>query len=211
MDGWSGGWSGPWPGFCGSGPWPLFGHSCDHHDWPWWHDSPWGFWHGGENPGIDTDGASDEVDGHQQGSIGLPVLATPSALPTVINGLSNLDENAEALLHRIVIRGQLTAAEGAALSWWNLEALGDLVSRGYVVQLGTVWVPTNQTWLTLHLADPPTITGISNSHPALAQSTVTLTGTGDPTDTITIWDNTLMLGTGAIVDATGHWTITITS
>ena len=70
-------------------------------------------------------------------------------------------------------------------------------------------MPTNQTWFTLHLADPPTITGISNSHPALAQSTVTLTGTGDPTDTITIWDNALMLGTGAIVDATGHWTITV--
>ena len=205
--GWSDGWAGPWPGFCGSGPWPLFGDSCDHHDW--WNDSPWGFWHGGENPGIDTDGASDEVDGHHQGSLGLPVATTPSALPTVINGLPTIDENAEALLHRIVIRGQLTAAEGAALSSWNAEALADLVARGYVVKVGDVWVPTNQTWLTLHLADPPTITSISNPRPALAQSTVTLTGTGDPTDTITIWDDNLMLGTGAIVDASGHWTIAV--
>ena len=57
------------------------------------------------------------------------------------------------------------------------------------------------------LADAPTITGISNARPTLGTATITLTGTGDATDTITIWDGSVMLGTGAIVDATGHWTI----
>ena len=155
--------------------------TCDHHDWPWWHGhgSPWGGWHDGANPGLAVEGASDEVGSHGEGSLGLPVLTTPSAHPAQIDGIHSLDETSEALLHRIVIRGQLTTAEGAALSFWNLAALNTLVTLGYVAKVGSVWMPKNATWLAIGLADAPTITSINNSRPMLASSTVTLTGTGD--------------------------------
>jgi hypothetical protein len=196
------------------------------HDANWWHDHAnswwWGDdssshwpWHGGQNPGLDVEGASDAVNGHEHhqpssSSLGLVVLSTPAAHTSQIEDIHWLSEDAEALLHRIVIRGQLTAAEGAALSHDNLDALNELVYRGYVVKSGTVWMPTNATWLALGLADPPTITSVSNSRPTLSTATITLTGTGDATDTITIWDGAIMLGTGAIVDANGRWTITVT-
>jgi hypothetical protein len=204
----------------------------DDHDWShdWGQDGSWYWswpWHGGENPGLDVEGGSDAGEAADEGhsfdqlsqSLGLIVTTTPSVKTERIEDLNHYwwhdnhwygDDETEALLHRIVIRGQLTVAEQNALSAWNREILNRLLACGWLTTAvnGDV-VATNQLWLGIGLADAPTITGISDSRPALASSTITLTGTGDATDTITIWDGSLMLATGAIVDATGHWTINV--
>ena len=206
----------------------------DDHDWShdWGQDSDWNWswpWHGGVNPGLDVEGGSDtgeaadnegnHGDDQLSQSLGLIVTSTPSVKTEQIEDFNHEwwhdghwsgDDETEALLHRIVIRGQLTVAEQALLSTANREILSRLLGCGWLATAANGDVlPTNQLWLATGLADAPTITSISNSRPALANSIVTLTGTGDPTDTITIWDNALMLGTGAIVDGTGHWTITV--
>ena len=74
-----GDWDGPWPGFC-NGPWPFPAqHGCDHHNYAWWYwnGALWSPWHSGNNPGIDVDGLSDEVHGHESGSLTFTVLSMP--------------------------------------------------------------------------------------------------------------------------------------
>ena len=62
---------------------------------------------GRDEPGIDLEGHAD------RGSLGFITLLTPSATSSEIDDLWNLDTVAESLLHRIVVRGQLRAAEYA--------------------------------------------------------------------------------------------------
>jgi hypothetical protein len=92
----------------------------------------------------------------------------------------------------------------------NLAALNDLIYRGYVVKVGTIWMPTNATWLALGLADPPTITGVSSSS-TTPTTPVTITGRGDATDTITIYEGSTVVPTTTLVTvgADGTWTAVV--
>ena len=112
-------------------------------------------------------------------------LLTPSAHPQRIDNIWHIDDNAEALLNRIVVRGQLTAAEYATLSRDDLDALNDLICNGLVVKIGSVWMPTNQTWLDLGLADPPTIDRLSTPSKPTPTTPIVVYGHGDAGDTIT--------------------------
>ena len=203
---------GPWPGWCGPGPFPTWnGPWCTPHNYPAWHgQSVWGPWWGGnlENPGIRMDGQSDMAGREDVGSLQLPVLLTPSAKLSQIDDIWHLDDRGESLLHRIVIRGQLTAAEVAALSPWDAEALQDLINLHLVTLVGGVYVPTTSTWLQLGLADPPVIT--TTSVTSTLSAGITLAGTGDAGDTITIYDGSgsTPLGT-TLVGADGTWQLTV--
>ncbi|MDX6469430.1 MAG: large repetitive protein, partial [Gaiellaceae bacterium] len=203
-------WQGPFPGWCGPGspPFPGFSGGCDHHTWTAWHGtSVWTLLHGNrENPGLHVEGASDAAGLHDTGSLGLPVSATPSAKLSQIEDIPHLDSRDESLLHRIVVRGQLTSTEASALSLWDAQSLRNLVALGLVMLVGGVYVPTDRTWIDLGLADPPRIGGASS--PSTHSAGVTLTGTGDAGDTITIYDGTTVLGT-TIVRADGTWTLTV--
>ena len=173
-----------------------------------WHEqtgpSPWWpYWPDGMNPNLNPEGRPDV------GSLGTIVLLTPSAHPDRIESIPHVDDTAEALLNRIVVRGQLTAAEYAGLSGDNLDALNDLISRGLVVKIGSVWMPTNATWLYLGLADPPTITGLTAPSKPTPTTPIVVSGTGDAGDTITVYDNgSTVVGTGTVA-ADGTWSVTI--
>ena len=88
-------------------------------DFPWDYDHNhsyyWPVWWDETNPGLDLEGHPD------YGSLGLVTLLTPSAHPQQIDDIWHVDDNAEGLLNRIVVRGQLTAAEYATLSWDDLR------------------------------------------------------------------------------------------
>ena len=210
--GFHGPFPGPWPGWCGPGPFPAWnGPWCTPHDYPAWHgQSVWGPWWGGnlENPGIRMDGQSDMAGREDIGSLQLPVLSTPSAKLSQIDDIWHLDDRGESLLHRIVIRGQLTAAEAAALSPWDADALRELLQLHLVTLVGGVYVPTDSTWLQLGLADPPHIA--TTSVTSTLSAGITLSGTGDVGDTITIYDGSgsTVLGT-TLVGADGTWQITV--
>ena len=173
-----------------------------------WHEqtgpSPWWpYWPDGTNPGLDPEGHADN------GSLGTVVLLTPSAHPDRIESIWHVDDTAEALLNRIVVRGQLTAAEYASLSAPNLDALNDLIYNGLVVKVGSVWMPTNATWLDLGLADPPVITDLNAPSKPTPTTPIVVSGTGDAGDTITIYDNgSSAVGTGTVA-ADGTWSVTI--
>ena len=173
-----------------------------------WHEqtgpSPWWpYWPDGTNPNLDPEGHPD------YGSLGTIVLLTPSAHPDRIENIWHVDDTGEALLNRIVVRGQLTAAEYAGLSSDNLDALNDLIYQGLVVKVGSVWMPTNQTWLDLGLADPPVITNLSTTSKPTPTTPIVVSGTGDAGDTITIYDNgSTAVGTGTVA-ADGTWSVTI--
>ena len=109
----------------------------------------------------------------------------------------------------MVVRGQLTAAEQAGLDAAGLEALNDLLCRKLIVKTGAVWVPTDATWYALGLADPPRITDVDWSGKLSPSVPVTVTGTGDATDVITIYlDGSIAIGTG-VVGADGTWSIVV--
>ena len=175
-------------------------------DFPWDFDHNhfyWPIWWDATNPGLDLEGHPDN------GSLGLVTLLTPSAHPQQIEQIWHLDDNGEGLLNRIVVRGQLTAAEYATLSWDDLDALNDLICDGLVVKVGSVWMPTNLTWLELGLADPPSITNLSTTSKPTPTTPIVVSGTGDAGDTITIYDNgSTAVGTGT-VQADGTWSVTI--
>ncbi len=172
-----------------------------------WHEqtgpSPWlPWWHDGTNPGLDVEGEPD------YGSLGLVVLLTPSAHPQQIESIWHVDDTAEALLNRIVVRGQLTAAEYASLSAPNLEALNDLIYNGLVAKVGGVWMPTNATWLDLGLADPPVITGLGAPSKPTPTTPIVVSGTGDAGDTITVYSDGGYVGASTVA-ADGTWAVTI--
>jgi Ca2+-binding RTX toxin-like protein len=185
----------------------------------WWNEFGSGpYWpgEGGVNPGIDVEGTSDEAEHDESGnhdvtgSLPLIVLNTPSASTDRIEHIWHLDDEGDSLLHRFVIRGQLTAAEQAGLSSQNVWALNELIAYGLVAKVGSVWMPTSATWLALGLADAPIVTGVSSSS-TTPTTPVTITGTGDATDTITIYDGTTVVPTTALVTVgtDGTWTATV--
>ena len=65
-------------------------------------------------------------------------------------------------------------------------------------------MPTDQTWLALGLADPPRITGVDASGKPTPTTPITISGTGDASDTITIYcDGTTAVGTGIVAPTAG--------
>ena len=174
--------------------------------------TPWP-WTGGENPGLTvptfTDAGIDDGDYYQpyRHPLRLGSLTTPSSHPSLIAGIQNLTVYDKALLNRIVIRGQLTAAEQAALATLNQTALAHLITLGLVVQTGSIWIPTALTWLDIGLAPPPVITSVilgSNTIPTI------VSGTGDVTDTITLYDNGVAVARGTtFVHSDGTWTTAV--
>jgi len=101
-----------------------------------------------------------------------------------------------------------TAAETAALSPDNAEALQDLLEAGLVAAAGTGYAATDATWLALGLANPPRINELDHHASTTESAGVTLTGTGDAGDTITVYAGTLALGT-TLVAADGTWQLTV--
>ena len=178
-------------------------------------------WIGGDNPGpapktslsvpLGSSDASRE-DGDFVSSyrfpLGLTVLATPASEPDLISSIKNISNSYDIpLLNRIVTRGQLTAAEGAALNSQNQTALAHLITLGLVVQVGAVWVPTDLAWLDLNVAPAPVIT---NAIPGSNTITTIVQGTGDPTDIVQLYDNgTLIPGATGVVAADGTWSISV--
>jgi Ca2+-binding RTX toxin-like protein len=164
-----------------------------------------------ENPGLAVAGDSDALGPHgPSGSLTPVVLATPSADLRTMDDLARaywLDGAARALLELIVVRGQLTPVDQAALGSWSDAALSELAHRGFVAELGAAWVATDAVWRALHLADPPAIGGPRTSTTTEGAGT-TLTGTGDPGDTITILDGATSLGT-TVAAADGTWSLTV--
>ena len=176
----------------------------EHDQW-----GPHGWWPDDTNPSLHPEGAPD------LGSLGVSVPLTPSAQPQLIDSLhvevphdGHLDEAAQALLHRIVVRGQLTTAETAALSSENAEALQDLLEAGLVAAAGDGYAATDATWLALGLANPPRIDGLDRHATTTESAGVTLTGTGDAGDTITVYAGTVALG-ATLVAADGTWQLTV--
>ena len=140
---------------------------------------------------------------------------TPSAHPQLIDSMhtaaphdGHLDETAQALLNRIVVRGRLTAAEAAALSPDGAEALQDLLAGGLVAAAGDGYAATDATWLALGLANPPHIAELDHHATTTEGAGVTLTGTGDAGDTITVYAGTVALGS-TLVAADGTWQLTV--
>ena len=151
---------------------------------------------------IDTNNEPDE------NSLGFTILTTtPTAIADRMESL-HLDSTSEALLHRIVFVGQLTAADQALLGVSGTSALNRLISYGYAVKINGVVFATDRLWLAIGVADEPKITGKTPSS-ATPTTPVTLTGTGDVSDTITIYAGTAIVATGT-VGADGTWTITFT-
>ena len=71
-------------------------------------------------------------------------------------------------------------------------------------------MPTNQTWLDLGLADPPTIDGYNAPSKPTPTTPIVVVGHGDAGDTITLYDNgTAIAGGTGTVAADGTWSITI--
>ncbi|HEY2541977.1 MAG TPA: hypothetical protein VGH92_02880 [Gaiellaceae bacterium] len=172
------------------------------HDWFPEDRAPWIGGPGGNNPGLhEIEGAPDS------GSLGTFVATTPSANVQLIDGLHGVGEPGEALLNRIVVRGQLTVAEQAALSASDALALAQLLAFGWVTKLNGVVFATNALWLALGLANAPTVTYAGPSSPN-AGSPVTFAGTGDAGDTITLYDNGIAVGT-TTVGANGTWTLPV--
>ena len=155
----------------------------------------------GMNPGLHLEGAADN------GSIGTLPAVGPTADLEQIEKLKGLDAYAEALLARIVVRGQLTPAEQAALSPLNTAELALLVAGGWVASTGGVVAPTSALWLALGLADAPTLAYAGPVAPN-SGSWLTFTGTGDAGDTITLYDGTVLVGT-AIVALDGTWSLVV--
>ena len=131
----------------------------------------------------DDDGRRDD------GSIAFLAAPGPAASLWKIDSLQGINADAKALLHRIVLRGQLTAAERLALPPNGTIALQQLVTAGYVVITNGVGFVTDQTWIALDLAEPPTIT----SRTTLLGPNVTVFGRGDAGDTIRILDGTSLV------------------
>jgi hypothetical protein len=140
-------------------------------------------------------------------SLGFTVLRTPSATVDRLERL-HLDSTSEALLHRVILVGQLTASDQSLLSVYGTYALNKLVSYGYVVKTNGLVVATDKLWIAVGLADAP---GLESRSPSSGTPTtpITLTGTGDVGDTITIYTGTTAVATG-MVSADGRWTITLT-
>ena len=92
------------------------------------------------------------------------------------------------LPRRLPWRGQLTAAEQLGLGAEGQESLNDLINCGLVAKVGGVWVATEK------------LTPTTADHDL---------GTGDSTDTITIyWDGTHAIGT-TVVAAADTWSIVV--
>ena len=107
-----------------------------------------------------------------------------------------------------MIRGQLNVAEQSALSAANAYVLGRLLACGWLTRLANgVVVPTDALWLQLGVADPPSVTYSAPPHPGTS-SPITVSGTGDAGDTITLYDNGVLRGTGT-VGADGTWSIVV--
>ena len=169
-------------------------------------------WHAGDNPGLHLEGQPDsgridhDFTAGPGEPLGLITLLTPSAHPGSIEQIHQLSELDAALLNRIVVLGQLTSAEQSALSPLNQASLAHLVWLGLVALNGGVWQATNQTWLDLHLADAPTIDGPNAT--STESAGITLSGTGDAGDTITVYDGAIVLGTTTVL-SDGTWQVTV--
>jgi Ca2+-binding RTX toxin-like protein len=110
-----------------------------------------------------------------------------------------------ALLHRILIRGQLTAKEEIALGSAGQTALNELISKGFVQRIGPRIQPTPKLYLLIGLADPPVILtrDLTFSGP-----TVTITGLGEAGNTLTLFNGAVAIGS-VTVAANGTWSITV--
>ena len=69
-------------------------------------------------------------------------------------------------------------------------------------------MPTNQTWLDLGLADPPTIDGFTAPSKPTPTTPIVVYGHGDAGDTIKVYSDGGYVGTGT-VGADGTWSVTI--
>jgi hypothetical protein len=205
---WGGVWWGTW------GYWPDWHDWHDHGAWPWtfgpdvelglfycgnhaWdcHGS-WHLPHGEIHNGASSD----------DGVLAFTVLSTPTGFEERVDSL-HLDSIQRALLERVVIRGQLTPAEIASLSYGEQIALARLVQRGLITSTTGAPTATDLTWLLIGLADPPRITWKSAGS-STPTTTVTLQGTGDVGDTVSIYDGGTVVATG-VVGADGTWTIVV--
>jgi hypothetical protein len=152
-----------------------------------------------------------------QGSLGFTVLHTPSADLERIEERyhHDLDEELrrhdmdEALLHRIVVLGQLTPADQALLSVWSTYDLNWLLGVGYLSkspQTGVV-AATDKLWYALGLADAPSIDELHDGVSGARTTGVTLSGHGDVSDLIRIYNGSTVVASG-FVAADGTWSIT---
>jgi hypothetical protein len=204
---WGGVWWntwGPWPGWGGpNGPW----------SWSFGPDVELGLFTCGTRGGWDCRGGRrlphGEIhtgDGKDDRVLAFTVVQTPVGFEEQLERL-HVDSVQRGLLARIVIRGQLTAPELLNLTFPQQIAYSRLLAAGYITAASGKALPTDRLWLALGLVDPPTITRKSSST-STPTHTVTLEGTGDVGDTVTIWDGAILLGSG-VVGADGTWTIVV--
>jgi hypothetical protein len=111
----------------------------------------------------------------------------------------------KTLLHRIIIRGQLTANEEIALGAAGQSALSELISRGLVRRISSRVEPTPLLFLRIGLADPPAIV---TRDMTITGPSVTIRGTGEAGNTLTLFDGSVAIGT-ATVAADGTWSVTV--
>jgi hypothetical protein len=192
-----------WPGWDGNGhgPWP----------WAFGPDVELGLFYCGNHGGWDCRGGlhlphgeihtGDESD---KGSIAFTVVSTPVGFDEELDRL-HVDSVQRAILARIIIRGQLTGPEYLNLAPAQQLAYSRLVAAGYISSASGKILATDKLWLAIGLADPPKIltTHVPDSTPTKA---VTLSGTGDVGDTITIYDGAVAIAT-TTVRADGTWSV----
>jgi hypothetical protein len=207
-----------WPWWYGGGSWSSWGqwpgwNGDGHGVWPWAFgpDVELGLFYCGSHGGWDCRGGlhlahgeirtGDEAD---SGSIAFTVVATPSGFDEQLDRLK-VDSVQRAILARIMIRGQLTGPEQTNLSPVQQLAYSKLVAAGYISSTSGKVLATDKLWLAIGLADAPIIltTHLADATPTNA---VTLSGTGDAGDTITIYDGATAIAT-TTVRADGTWSV----
>ena len=156
----------------------------------------------------------------EDGSLGLPA---PVITPSVELGpyappwwqwswwsWPGLDSYSQALVDRLVVLGQLTPADVAyvlGLGRYGSSALSNLVTRGFIAPTSAGgYAMTQLLELDLGLAEPPTIT--SATQQATPTTPITVSGTGDAGDTVSLYDGSTLVGT-TTVDPDGTWTLSV--
>ena len=157
--------------------------------------------------GRERDEEIDVVRHSDRNSLGYRVVQSPSIRMEELDEL-RLDSTSEALLHRIAIRGRLTAAEESTLDLLGRSALGRLIAFGLVARSNGAVAVTDALLLATGYADPPRITSVSPPAATSTTTPVTVSGTGDAGDFVTLYDGSTAIGT-ATVRADGTWSLTV--
>ncbi|MBV8479360.1 MAG: hypothetical protein JOY72_03570 [Actinobacteria bacterium] len=141
------------------------------------------------------------------------VQLTPALQLTGPNlGVPGVDQYDQALINRIAILGRLTPSD---VAWVvnNIDIpqpghpeIGQLLAKGLVIWSNGSLVASPALQYDLGLADAPVISNVTMS--STPTTGMTVSGTGDAGDTITIYDGSTVVG-HATVGANDTWTTTL--